>query len=65
MIGYLIDTVRMAYSLDAQRSVFARNRTLYGMKFLPEISICQTLHRHCRNFLKFTLVRKINLTDKQ
>ena len=29
MIGYLIDTVRMAYSLDAQRSVFARNRTLY------------------------------------
>ena len=43
MIGYLIDTVRMAYSLDAQRNVLARNRTLYGMKFLPEISICQTL----------------------
>ena len=43
MIGYLIDTVRMAYILDAQRSVFARNRTLYGMKFLTEISICQTL----------------------
>ena len=29
MIGYLIDAVRMAYILDAQRSVFARNRTLY------------------------------------
>ena len=42
MIGYLIDAVRMAYILDAQ-SVFARNRKLYDMKFLPEISICQTL----------------------
>ena len=33
----------MAYISNAQSRLFARNQTLYGMKFLSEISICQTL----------------------
>ena len=43
MMGYLIDTIRMAYISNAQSRLFARNQTLYGMKCLSEISICQIL----------------------